>query len=604
MMRVIAFIRSLLIVVVVGVVVPVALAVAGEWRFGGASPLHGVPAPDRWSADALRALLAEPLTDRMLADVAVRTAFVVGWLAVLVFVLTVVAETAHLVRHGGHHLPDVRGLQWSQRGARVIAAGLVALLPVLTQASAVIAAPGGSDPSLLGRPAPVLPVAAPADSLAPRPTPTQSTHVTAVAGDYVVRAGDSVFGIARQLAGPDDHAVAVYADHILDLNLGREMSAGQRFTNPGLIDVGWVLQLPAVDAEAGGVTTPSATSHTVLPGESLWSIADDELGDSRLWPELFDANSGRTFDDGRTLVDPALLRPGWDLVVPGPSVDDDDSHHVDAEAPLAIDRQEPTAPVSTPAVVDHDAHHVDAAPAGETITVPRTENVAPALLDHNDGAAGPENVWAAAPGTSDDIAGVDGAAAATQAVAIDDSSPQLLTIRRAAMLVGGVLTLVAVRRRRRLREAPPRARLPQAVQRAESLEHELRNVTAGEGVARVDLAIRAATVPLVEGGRRLLAAFAGGDGTIEIVSSGPVVLPAMWRGAGDRWTLPPSVALETIAADARRVNAPCPALVQLGVDDSGRDVYVDLEAISALEIGGSDAARGAIVAAIAATLAG
>ena len=58
------------------------------------------------------------------------------------------------------------------------------------------------------------------------------------------------------------------------------------------------------------------------------------------------------------------------------------------------------------------------------------------------------------------------------------------------------------------------------------------------------------------------------------------------RAHGDRWTLPASVPLESIAADARQVNAPCPALVQLGVDDNGRDVYVDLEAIGALEIGG------------------
>ena len=64
----------------------------------------------------LRALFAEPLTDRTLADVAIRIALLVAWAAVLVFVVTVAAETAHMVRHGGHHLPDVRGLRWSQRG--------------------------------------------------------------------------------------------------------------------------------------------------------------------------------------------------------------------------------------------------------------------------------------------------------------------------------------------------------------------------------------------------------------------------------------------------------------------------------------------------------
>ena len=107
-MRVVAFTRSLLIVIVVGVVVPMALTAAGRWRFGGASPLHGAPAPGAWSSEDLRALLAEPLTYRVLADVAIRIALVVAWAAVLVFVVTVVAESAHMLRHGGHQADDAR----------------------------------------------------------------------------------------------------------------------------------------------------------------------------------------------------------------------------------------------------------------------------------------------------------------------------------------------------------------------------------------------------------------------------------------------------------------------------------------------------------------
>ena len=75
------------------------------------------------------------------------------------------------------------------------------------------------------------------------------------------------------------------------------MVGGERFTNPGLIDVGWVLQLPP-GADSRATPTASDTRHTVLPGESLWSIADDELGDATLWPELFAVNAGRTFPDG------------------------------------------------------------------------------------------------------------------------------------------------------------------------------------------------------------------------------------------------------------------------------------------------------------------
>ena len=94
-MRAIAFFRSLLIVACVAVGSPIALAAVSRWRFGSASPLHGVPGPDRWSAGGARSLLAAPLTERTLGDVAIRLAVLVVWVAVLVFVLTVVVEAVH-----------------------------------------------------------------------------------------------------------------------------------------------------------------------------------------------------------------------------------------------------------------------------------------------------------------------------------------------------------------------------------------------------------------------------------------------------------------------------------------------------------------------------
>src|SRR5262245_32060579 len=127
-MRTVAFLRSLAIVFVAGVAAPTLLMTVGQRRFGGRAPWAGVPGPSRWSVDGMRDLLAEPMSDRTLTDAAVHLAILVAWSAVVVFVITVAAETAHMMRHGGHHLPDVRGLRWSQRGARGVAAGLLALL--------------------------------------------------------------------------------------------------------------------------------------------------------------------------------------------------------------------------------------------------------------------------------------------------------------------------------------------------------------------------------------------------------------------------------------------------------------------------------------------
>jgi len=585
-MRAFAFLRSALIMIVAGVAVPVGLLTTSQWRFGGASPLHGIGGPGRWSLAALRSSFAQPLTDHVLADVTIRIALLIAWLAVGVFVLTVVAEAAHMVRHGGHHLPDVRGLVWSQRSARAVAAGLLALVPLLSHGSPATAGVGNS--ALLVRTVPVAVIMPVAHAHGVTPTLAAPVSAAPVVGDYVVRGGDSVFGIATRLAGPDEDAVAAYAERILELNLGREMAGGERFTNPGLIDVGWVLELPALEPAAVGAVPPAGARHVVTSGESLWSIADDEFGDPTRWPELFDANVGRTFDDGRTLDDPALLRPGWDLIVTAGAT-------VDAVEPVAVPDTAPSAALA-PMPGEHDAHHADPTQSEALEVVTSDHPIETAEIGAHFESPEPENRWLT-PAESESVSAVD------ESDATDDA-PRLLTVRRAVMLAGGVLTLVAVRRRRRLREAWSGARLPEPTRRAGMIERELRGAIAGERMARVDLAARAAALPLIEGGQRLAALLVSSDGTVEIVATGPAELPSYWHGSGDRWTLPASVPLDAIAAEACRVDAPCPALVQLGVDEGDRDVFVDLEAIGALEIGGSAAERDSIVAAIAATLAG
>ena len=59
----------------------------------------------------------------------------------------------------------------------------------------------------------------------------------------------------------------------------------------------------------------ASTTHTVERGESLSSIAADELGDQAAWPRIWTANRGRSFG-ARVFRDPNLILPGWDLQVP------------------------------------------------------------------------------------------------------------------------------------------------------------------------------------------------------------------------------------------------------------------------------------------------
>ena len=177
-------------------------------------------------------------------------------------------------------------------------------------------------------------------------------------------------------------------------------------------------------------------------------------------------------------------------------------------------------------------------------------------------------------------------------------------MRGAAMLSAGVLTLLAARRRQQLRQAAPRARLPLPTREESATERTLRAIDAAERLARVDIAVRSAALPLIHRGGRVLAVACAPDGELELIADGPAVLPAPWVGADDRWTVPAATPIELLGPTARQVGAPCPTLVQLGVDPAGRDVFVDIEALEAIEIGGPGTDADAIVAAIAITLAG
>jgi nucleoid-associated protein YgaU len=62
---------------------------------------------------------------------------------------------------------------------------------------------------------------------------------------------------------------------------------------------------------------PSSVLVAVRRGESLWTISARALGDARRWPELWRANRGRAMSGGERFMNPAVIRPGWKLALPG-----------------------------------------------------------------------------------------------------------------------------------------------------------------------------------------------------------------------------------------------------------------------------------------------
>lgn len=61
---------------------------------------------------------------------------------------------------------------------------------------------------------------------------------------------------------------------------------------------------------------PDYTTYTVQSGDTLWDIADKQLGDPMLWPKIYQLSCTIRQSDGRLLSDPDLISTGWQLHLP------------------------------------------------------------------------------------------------------------------------------------------------------------------------------------------------------------------------------------------------------------------------------------------------
>jgi len=65
-------------------------------------------------------------------------------------------------------------------------------------------------------------------------------------------------------------------------------------------------------------STAEPTTYVVQRGDTLWGIAQRELGDPLRWSEIYQLNEGGPQPDGATLTDPHWIDPGWTLLLPAP----------------------------------------------------------------------------------------------------------------------------------------------------------------------------------------------------------------------------------------------------------------------------------------------
>ncbi len=625
------FVTALGAFVVVAVLMPLGAIAASQIRFGSANPLAGVDPPWRWFADGTGSTLSEPVADDTVVDALIRLCLCAIWVAVVIVVATTVFEIVHLVRHRGLAMPSVRGLGWAQRIAHFIAAGLLVVMPMLTSTVSVASVPRPSVTSLGDAPTTVV-----QPRHTPATTPASEASAASSAHTHVVRPGESIYSIAQGLARGDGARVIVIADAIVEANLGATMAPGRRFTNAAYVEAGWTLQIPTEFADPvtpvaepsdGPVVEPASNVYEVQRGDTLWDIADEQLGDPTRWTDIWDRNAGDDMGGGRTFDDPDLILPGWNLELgdePAPAIET-----VPNDAPTGEQSDPPEGPPAVEPVETPTSRSRDVAPESPTDTptvetpvptAPVAGSIGPLPLSPEESTATTQDTASntISDTTSDTTTDTttDTASTSTTLVPIDDGTnggdegattasdaPSPVRLEHAALLAAGILALVGVRRRQRLRAARPRHRVPEPRPEVMATERRLRAVDAGERALRVDVACRAAAWSMIDTGAQIGWVRASNDGDVEIRTTAPAALPPPWTGDGQHWHLGAEVPIELLGEDARRVGMPCVALTQLGVSDAGDDVLVDIEACGLLAVEARPNQAAEVISGLAAGLA-
>lgn len=309
----------------------------------------------------------------------------------------------------------------------------------------------------------------------------------------------------------------------------------------------------AVAYQAATVTQQPASSasrtYEVQPRDTLWDIAEKRLGNALRWREIWHLNAHRSMSDGSTFTDPGLIRPGWQLTMPGST-----SHpagHVPQRHPAPPPPQfgaavpEPLA--DAPRHVPNDLH----APAPDTTALPQQPTAA--------GASDRE-----IPAASEH----------------DTNLPVGLGLGAAA---AGVVATLARRRRRAMRQRPVGMRLPLPTGDLAAAEHALNNSSNLDAAKAIAGTLRLAAAVTPRDAAPVLELLIDGTVGIELQFTGAAQLPEPFVATDGGFRLPREHVPATYAAVDRA--DPAPALVHLGDDGRGA-IYVNLEALRVVALDG------------------
>ena len=518
--------------------------------------------------DGIRSALTSP-DDGTAIMVVFRIA---AWATWLFLALSVTLELiARLRGVSAPQLPGLSPLQNVARGLVGAAVLLIAALPVAAQASPATAAT-----SYARVPA----TASYAPAVAPQVVSPQVTKPALATITHTVRSGETLWSIAEHYLGDGSR----YPE-IAGLNYGKAQLGGGELSSSHWIRAGWQLDVPAT---AKTTTTTQAHDYAVKAGDTLWDIAQSQLGDGSRYPEIVVASRGITQPGGHQLVDPGEVSAGWTLRIPAVA-----EETKVPEAPVAPDV---SAPTTHGGAANSTANSTKpAAPKAVEPSAPTTQpQPAPVNLDSWTLAAQNQT---RSPAT----------APAQDHLEETNDWPVRTGAGVGALLAAGVLTLLAKRRRDQQRRRRPGQVLPMPAGPAAEVEQDLRATADVLSVDAVDVALRTLAQTCAETGTPLPVVRAARltSDQFDLYLAEPAELPEPWSGTADStvWTFDADNADTIDPESVVNIPAPYPALVTIGHDLDNGHVFLDLEYIGALGIAGDAERTREVVAAIAIELA-
>lgn len=357
------------------------------------------------------------------------------------------------------------------------------------------------------------------------------------------------------------------------------------------------------DSTSKASTSSDERSVTVRSGDTLWDIAQEELGDGEKYSSIARANPD-------TITDPDLIQPGWELTMPGASRADRDAPYTSTTqqtnksttaqgSSAAPDQAETSSTTTTP---DRAHGQEDSAQRAVPPATPSPAGEARPSADHPSHTGAPTTTPApAAPSTS----------SADQAAAVDAGDHDQLPIAATgigALACAGLVTLLIRRRRQQDRHRTPGRRIARPTGPTLDAERVIREAADPIGVAELDGALRSLGHGASNGAHQLptLRAARLLPDRIEVytVEEDGDLLPRPWKrtdeidGSGQAdpgtWVLERSTLSTLQGTD--HLPAPWPSLVTVGIDEEHAHVLLNLEQIGTLAVVGDQSTATDVIA--------